>query len=38
MKDAVAKISEQRVWMRAEMFRDTMRRKEIETFISENRR
>ena len=38
MKDAVAKISEQRVWMRAEMFRDTMSRKEIETFISENRR
>ena len=38
MKDAVAKISEQRVWMRAEMFRDAMSREEVETFISENRR
>ncbi len=38
MKDAVAKISEQRVWMRAEMFRDAMSREEIETFIQENRR
>jgi hypothetical protein len=38
MKDAVGKISEQRVWMRAEMFRDAMSREEVETFISENRR
>ena len=38
MKDAIAKISEQRVWMRAEMFRDAMTKAEIETFIEENKR
>ena len=38
MKDAIAKISEQRVWMRAEMFRDAMAKAEIEIFIEENKR
>lgn len=38
MTDAIAKISEQRVWMRAEMFRDAMTREEIEKFIEKNRR
>ena len=38
MKDAIAKISEQRVWMRAQMFRDAMTKAEIETFIEENKR
>lgn len=38
MKDAIDKISEQRVWMRAEMFRDAMTKAEIEAFIAENRR
>ena len=38
MKDAIAKISEQRVWMRAEMFRDAMTKAEIATFIEENKR
>ena len=38
MKDAIAKISEQRVWMRAEMFRDAMTKAEIESFIEENKR
>ena len=38
MNDAIAKISEQRVWMRAEMFRDAMTKAEIETFIEENKR
>ncbi len=38
MRDAIEKISEQRVWMRAEMFRDAMTKAEIEAFIAENRR
>ena len=38
MKDAIAKISEQCVWMRAEMFRDTMTKAAIETFIEDNTR
>lgn len=38
MKDAIQKISEQRVWMRAEMFRDAMSKDEIESFIEANRR
>ena len=38
MKDAIAKISEQRVWMRAEMFRDAMTKAEIDAFIADNRR
>ena len=38
MKDAIQKISEQRVWMRAEMFRDAMTKDEIESFIEANRR
>ena len=38
MNDAIAKINEQRVWMCAEMFRDTMTKAEIETFIEENTR
>ncbi len=37
-KDAIAKLNEQRVRMRAEMFRDTMTKAEIETFIEENTR
>ena len=37
-KDAIAKISEQRVWTRAEMFRDAMTKAEIESFIEENKR
>ena len=36
MKDAIRAISEQRVWMRAEMFRGAMTRKEIEDFIAKN--
>ena len=38
MKDAIQKISEQRVWMRAEMFRDAMSKYEIVSFIEANRR
>lgn len=38
MQEAVRAISEQRVWMRAEMFRGAMGRAEIEAFIEENRR
>lgn len=38
MTDAIAAISEQRVWMRAEMFRGAMTQAEIEGFIAENRR
>ncbi len=38
MKDAVEKISDQRVWMRAEMFRNAMTKQEIETFLQQNRR
>ena len=38
MKDVIAKISEQRVWMRAEMFRDAMTKAEIESFIEDNKR
>ena len=38
MKAAIDKISEQRVWMRAEMFRGAMTKDEIAVFINENRR
>jgi hypothetical protein len=38
MKDAVVKISKQRVWMRAEMFRGTMSHEEIEAFIADSQR
>ncbi|PPR58327.1 MAG: hypothetical protein CFH10_02039 [Alphaproteobacteria bacterium MarineAlpha4_Bin2] len=38
MKDAIGKISEQRVWMRSEMFRNAMTKNEIKIFIEENRR
>ncbi len=38
MKAAIDKISKQRVWMRAEMFRGAMTKDEIEVFINENRR
>ncbi len=38
MKDAVRAVSLQRVWMRAEMFRDAMTAGEIETFIKKNHR
>ena len=38
MKAAIDKISEQRVWMRAEMFRGAMTKDEITVFINENRR
>jgi hypothetical protein len=38
MKDAIQKISEQRVWMWAEMFRNAMNKGEIESFIEANRR
>ena len=37
MKDAIQKISGQRVRMRAEMFRDAMTKDEIESFIEANR-
>ncbi|MEE2688555.1 MAG: hypothetical protein VX430_03930 [Pseudomonadota bacterium] len=37
MKAAIDKISKQRVWMRAEMFRGAMTKDEIEVFINENR-
>ena len=38
MTDAIEKISAQRAWMRAEMFRDAMTREEIDAFIADNRR
>lgn len=38
MKDAIRAISDQRVAMRAEMFRGAMTRDEIDTFIAENAR
>ena len=37
MKGAIEKISEQRVWMRAEMFRGAMAKRGIEGFIADNR-
>jgi len=36
MKDAIENISEQRVWMRAEMFRGAMTKQGIEEFIADN--
>ena len=38
MKNAIAKISNQRVWMRAEMFRGAMSTAEINSFIEGNMR
>ena len=38
IKEAVINISEQRVWMRAEMFRNAMTKEEIKIFIKETRR
>ena len=38
IKDAIQKISEQQVWMWAEMFQNAMNKDEIESFIEANRR